>query len=228
MRLRHSVRTISCVVAVSLVMLLSLRSAYAQTRLNDKDMEHIMKNLRDDAKDFRSAFVSSIHKSAIRNTSREKDAKNLAIRFEKQTDEMYKHFKDSKKADIYVSPVVDSAGQLDQLVYSLNLDSKTTLSWEKARSELHQIASSYGVSEPYFQSAGQVSGPSTPSDAGSCTASIGAAQAQRLVERCLRVSTATHPPCNAQNSCALITDEIRRGCSMLSVSDAPGFCSEYR
>jgi glycyl-tRNA synthetase (class II) len=152
MQLRPSFWMSVSVAVLALVVLLPLRTAQAQMRLNDKDMEHIMKNLRDDAKDFRAAFDASIRKSAIRNTSREKDAKSQAEQFEKQTDEMYKHFKDSKKADRYVPPVIDSAGQLDRLVYSLNLDSKTTLSWEKARSDLHQIANSYGIGEPYFQS----------------------------------------------------------------------------
>lgn len=126
--------------------------AHAQTRLDDRDLKQIMRNLHEDAKDFRSAFDASIKKSAIRNTSQDKDARGLAEQFEKQTEEMYSHFKDSKRADAYVWPVVRSAGDLDRMVYALGLDSKTTLSWEKARSELHQIALSYGVNEPYSQS----------------------------------------------------------------------------
>lgn len=136
-----------CAAVLILMGLLPVRSAQAQTRLTDKDLEHMMKNLHEDAKDFRAAFDTSIHKSAIRNTSQDKDARSLAEQFEKQADEMYKHFKDSKKADAYVWPVVRSAGDLDRLVYSLGLDSKTTLSWEKARSELQQIATSYGIGE---------------------------------------------------------------------------------
>jgi len=61
----------------------------------------------------------------------------------------------------------------------------------------------------------------------SCTADIGADQAQVLVDRCIRVSPATHPPCNAQNTCKMITDEIKRSCKILGYN-APGFCDEYR
>ncbi len=60
-----------------------------------------------------------------------------------------------------------------------------------------------------------------------CSRSAGPAQARRLVEQCLNVSPATHPPCNAANTCALIEDEIRRGCTFLG-SDAPAFCTPYR
>jgi hypothetical protein len=151
----HAHRTFSfpgCAAALfALLLLLPLPSARAQGRINDKDMEHLMKNLHEDTKDFRSAFDSALHKSSVRNTSQEKDARYLSENFEKQAEEMAKHFKDSRKADNYVAQIVDAAGHIDRLVYSLNLDSKATLSWEKVRSELHQVANAYGVNEPYIQ-----------------------------------------------------------------------------
>ncbi len=58
----------------------------------------------------------------------------------------------------------------------------------------------------------------------SCKQEVGSRQAERLVEHCLNVSPATHPPCNAQNTCDLIRSEIERGCAMLD--DKPEFCSE--
>jgi len=61
----------------------------------------------------------------------------------------------------------------------------------------------------------------------SCSQEIGAAKAKRLVAQCLEVSPATHPPCNAANTCALITDEIRRGCELLD-QDGPKYCADYR
>ena len=61
----------------------------------------------------------------------------------------------------------------------------------------------------------------------SCRRAVSSDQANRLVDQCLKVSPATHPPCNADNSCALIRDEIRRGCQQLG-RDAPSFCDEYR
>ena len=49
---------------------------------------------------------------------------------------------------------------------------------------------------------------------GSCLAEVGAVAAARLVERCIQVSPATRPPCNARNSCAMIEAEIERSCAM--------------
>ncbi|MBW8304512.1 MAG: hypothetical protein K0M78_11355 [Brevundimonas sp.] len=49
---------------------------------------------------------------------------------------------------------------------------------------------------------------------GSCLDEIGPAASARLVERCIMVSPATHPPCNAANPCAMIQGEIDRSCEM--------------
>jgi hypothetical protein len=59
-----------------------------------------------------------------------------------------------------------------------------------------------------------------------CLKQVGKARSDQLVKQCLQVSPATHPPCNAQNSCELIEDEIRRSCQMLG-QEGPGFCSGY-
>jgi hypothetical protein len=66
----------------------------------------------------------------------------------------------------------------------------------------------------------------TPVSAESCRETLGAASARRLVDQCLDVSQATHPPCNADNACDLITDEIRRGCQGMR-DDAPRYCEQY-
>jgi hypothetical protein len=60
----------------------------------------------------------------------------------------------------------------------------------------------------------------------SCTASIGAKDAKVLAEQCRQISPATHPPCNPQNSCDMIKEEIARGCD-IAKSDGgqvPKFC----
>lgn len=55
----------------------------------------------------------------------------------------------------------------------------------------------------------------------SCLADIGAAAAARRVAICRDVSPATHPPCNAANSCAMIDDEIARSCALFDGKGAP-------
>ncbi|WP_421730264.1 hypothetical protein [Brevundimonas sp.] len=60
----------------------------------------------------------------------------------------------------------------------------------------------------------------------SCLAEAGAAASARLVERCIAVSPATHPPCNAQNDCATIQGEIDRSCAMYGAGETkPAECA---
>ncbi len=55
----------------------------------------------------------------------------------------------------------------------------------------------------------------------SCAAEIGERAAAQRVEVCRNVSPATHPPCNAANSCAMIEDEIARSCALLDGEGPP-------
>jgi hypothetical protein len=67
--------------------------------------------------------------------------------------------------------------------------------------------------------------PSSAADA-SCAQQMGQQRAAQLARECRQVSPATHPPCNAANSCAMIIDELERGCSLLAgESYRPKFCT---
>ena len=60
-----------------------------------------------------------------------------------------------------------------------------------------------------------------------CRSVIGEDRARELVEQCQRVAPGTRAACNDDNSCHVITEEIRRSCMLLG-ADAPRFCDEYR
>lgn len=59
----------------------------------------------------------------------------------------------------------------------------------------------------------------------SCAREIGVEEASMLARTCLRLSPATHPPCNVENSCAMIKGEIGRSCEYLRQTD-PAFHDE--
>jgi hypothetical protein len=208
---------------VLLAMVAVGRPAAAQGRLSDKDLQRLMQNLKDDAQPFRQRFANALKKSTIRKTSKEKDARMLADSFAKQANSALETFKHNQKGEQPVTELVHTAAQIDPLVYSLQLDSATTSQWERLRGELHQIAQAYGITEPYLapQSTAAVS------TKGTCLNAVGVERSRQLVNECLQVSPATHPPCNAQNACSMIVDEIKRGCGLIG-QGAPGFCAEYR
>ena len=143
-------------------------SALAQGRINDKDLQALMKNLRDDAKSFRPGFDSALKKSSIRKTSQEKDARNLAARFEKQTDTMLKQFKRTRKADTELSGVRASAAQLDSLVRTLNLGAQISSRWDKIQTELQRVSSAFSGQTSLLDGPGPTSASAETSGA-TCT-----------------------------------------------------------
>lgn len=62
-----------------------------------------------------------------------------------------------------------------------------------------------------------------------CSQEIGKDNASVYVNQCIQISPATHPPCNDQNSCAMIKDEIKRGCEFAKKTPGgvvPKFCDD--
>jgi hypothetical protein len=119
--------------------------AKAQSRLSDKDVESLMGNLKDDVKSFRPKFDDAVHKSSIRKTSREKDAKNLVQRLQKETEAMQSQFKKTKKGDTELRVVMSTASQVDELISSLQLGHDVRSRWGKIQTELQQIQSAFGI-----------------------------------------------------------------------------------
>jgi hypothetical protein len=202
----------------------SSRTAVAQGRLSDPDLQRLLQNLKDDAQPFRKSFANALKKSTIRKTSREKDAVTLADNFAKQANVAFETFKREKRSDEGVTELVNIAAQIDPLVYSLQLNPQTTAQWERLRTELHPIADAFGIPEPYLAPQSSLAAQSTT---GTCLNAVGIERSRQLVNECLQVSPAIHSPCNAQNACSLIVDEIKRGCALIN-EGAPGFCTEYR
>lgn len=58
----------------------------------------------------------------------------------------------------------------------------------------------------------------------SCILDQGSDGAMILVNRCMAVSPASHPPCNPENPCQLIQDEIDRACALYPAGEKPAQC----
>ncbi len=221
---------------LGLPLLLTLFAASSRAGTNDKALETLMRNLRDNARSFRQPFTSALEKSTIGKTRQAKNAENLASLFEKQTEALLDDHKQTKRAGNSLGAVQDTSRQLDEIVRHDLRNSPASPRWEKIQAELQQIVEAYGPDQlkldQHNNPAGRAQGITPrsvplPNTAGSCGQAVGKARAERLVQECLQVSPATHPPCNAQNSCSLIIGEIKRSCALLG-HQAPAFCREYR
>ncbi len=144
--------------AMALVLLLTAgwgAAARAQSRVNDKDLARMMENVSHDAAPFRKSFDSALKKSTIRGTSQEKDARGLAATFETQSKQALETFKKHKKAEDEVAAMVDTAGQIDQLLNNVSMNPAVAQQWEKVRTELHQVAEASDVPDSYRPRSGQ-------------------------------------------------------------------------
>jgi hypothetical protein len=119
----------------------------AQGRMSDKDIEALMKNLKEDTKKFRSVFNSAVGKSTIRKTTQEKDAKAAAEHLEKQTESMLNQFQSKKKAD-GLSSVLATSGQIDKVLTATPMGGETESQWSKVKTELKTLSQQFGVEAP--------------------------------------------------------------------------------
>ncbi len=150
MKKNHSALFYCCAaILVGLMSLTPTSVLHAQKRVSDKDVEALMKNLKEDSKSFRENFDAALKKSDIRRTSQEKDAKGLIASFEKQTDSMFSEFKKTKKGDVAVENTISNAQEIERLLHTLQLDAKTTSEWEKIRSELDRVSRAFGINPRY-------------------------------------------------------------------------------
>ena len=84
------------------------------------------------------------------------------------------------------------------------------------------------VCVPKGRPASSDSGAIIPRVGQSCIQTAGPEAAQKLARQCLQVSEATRPPCNAENPCHMMADEIRRSCVLKQRAgiETPNICNQ--
>lgn len=133
---------------------LQTSSAQAQNRVNDNDMTAMMKNLHQDAHSFRPRFNEAVHKSTIRRTSQERDAQDMSLSFDRETDALVQDFKKNHNGSEQFRRVMEAAEPIDTVVHTVQLGPEVTAQWQKIRTELHQLSLGYGYPETFRYPAG--------------------------------------------------------------------------
>jgi hypothetical protein len=121
--------------------------AFAQTRMNDEEVERTMKNLKEDSQRFQSTFNSAISKSTVRKTSQEREYKNLVKSFRDQTEAMLNEFQDKKRADTTLPSALETAKRIDGVLGSVQLGENTITDWARCKAELKALAEAFDM--PY-------------------------------------------------------------------------------
>ena len=142
--MRSTVRPLLALL-LSVSLLSSASSAIAQApRLSDKDVQHLMENLRDDSKSFQDPFKDALSKSSIRKTSQEKDARQLSKTLAQQTNSMLNTFKSTHRAEAAFANVTATVNQIDPIVTSLGNAPKANERWNRVHADLQALAPAFG------------------------------------------------------------------------------------
>ena len=220
----------SLIASLLLTFVASLSSAGAQSRMSDADLEKLLRSLRDHSKSFQLLLDNAVKRRTIPR-SRAKNAEQVAESFARGTDSLLNEFIRTKRGEDKLRSLQRWAQQMHTFVNTYKLGRLATARWGRIETELQQVRVAYAARTPApKESAGTKATSAARSGSASCLQEIGEERATRLVDQCLEISPATHPPCNSQNPCTLIVNEIKRACTLIRTrgSGNPAFCKDYR
>ncbi len=219
----------SLITCVLLISASNMASTHAQSRMSDADLEKLVRGLRNHARSFQLMLNTALRKSTISRTSRARNAEQAADSFERGTESLLNEFMRTRGGEDKLHSLQRSGQQIHTFVNTYRLGRQIAGRWGRIEAELQQVRLAYAArTSTARQEAGAKSTHAGRSGSASCLDEIGEERAARIVDQCLEISPATHPPCNSQNPCALIVNEIRRSCALSGTRGAPAFCKEYR
>ena len=143
--LRNPIRITAAALLALTFALVFASPSFAQHRLSDRDIEVLMKNLKQDNKKFQSSFNSSIAKSAVRKTSQEKIYKDLVKAFQDQTDTMLNVFQTKHTADSTLPGVLSTARQIDDVFLDYQIPGNAKADWNNCKIILSKLALQFNL-----------------------------------------------------------------------------------
>jgi hypothetical protein len=119
--------------------------AQAPSRLNDKQVESLLKRLEQNADRFRSSFDHALKESHLHGKDKDR-AKQYVKDFEEATDHLKDRFSKNNSAAGDVEEVLRRAAKLDDLMEHDIVDSPAQNDWRSVRNNLDELAQAYSVS----------------------------------------------------------------------------------
>lgn len=114
-------------------------------RLNDKEVERILRRVENQTNNFRRSLDASLDRSRLNGTNREDDINAFMKNFEEQTKRLRDRFDDHKSVAADVEAVLNSAAAIDQFVYRQRLNERGQNDWSTLRASLDELAQAYNV-----------------------------------------------------------------------------------
>jgi hypothetical protein len=152
-------------------------------RLNDKDVEKIIKRIEQQSDNFRSSLDDALDKSRFNGTNREDDINSFIKDYYEQTKRLRDHFDKRNSASADVEAVLDRAARIDDFMRRNRLSSKAQDNWSTLKTNLDELASAYNVN---WRWDGYSVAPSVVSPVGTTVADAPYRVSDREVETILR------------------------------------------
>ncbi len=169
------------------VFIVSSSVAQEPYRLNDKDVERIIKRIEQQSDRFRSSLDSALDKSRFNGSNREDDINSFIKDFYEQTKHLRNRFDKHQSASADVESVLDRAARIDDFMRRNRLTSKAQDDWSTLKSNLDELASAYNVSWRWDAGyRGDYREPSVSYPSGTTVGGVPYRVTDREVERILR------------------------------------------
>jgi len=114
-------------------------------RLNDKEVERIIRQVEKHADTFRKSLHDGLKRSRFDKTRREDDINDYVKEFSKQTSRLHDNFDHHKSTAPDVEAVLDRAARIDIFMSRHPLTARAQSDWSALRANLDELAQAYNV-----------------------------------------------------------------------------------
>src|SRR5215467_10410928 len=114
-------------------------------RLNDKDVEQILRRIEQQSHRFKSSLDSALDRSRLNGTRREDDLNEYIKQFDNEVKRLHDRFADHKSVAADVQSVLDRAERIDEFMSRRQLSGRAENDWSTLRAELDQLSQAYSV-----------------------------------------------------------------------------------
>jgi len=114
-------------------------------RLNDKEVDRMIKQIEKQSDRFRSSIDSALDKSRFNGSSREDDINAFVKEFYQETKRLHDRFDSHKSTAPDVESVLQRAARIDGFMRRYPLTPRAQDDWSTLRSYLDQLAEAYNV-----------------------------------------------------------------------------------
>jgi len=155
-------------------------------RLNDKEVDRIMKRIEQQSDRFRSSLDSALDKSRFNGSNREDDINSFVKDYYEHTKRLRDRFDHHQSAAPDVQAVLDSAARIDDFMRRNRLSSKAEDDWSTLRGNLDELAAAYNVTWRWDGYRSDYPRPNVEYPAGTAVGGVPYRVSDKDVERILR------------------------------------------